>query len=372
VSPVHTFGTADRYSVTLTVTNTGGCDAALTQVVIAGGMPSASFTSNAPHCLGELTVFTNTTSGNNFYNWSFGDGSSSLDSSPTHMYSAAGNYTVVMTATDMGGCGQDVTSALVSIAVSPAPQIAFTPTLVTVGDVVSFSDIGTGATGWLWNFGDGSPVRAGQNVTHAYGTAHLYTVVLTATNGECDRVAQTTVNVRPVVEEQYVYLPLVDKNAGAANNPDLTVVSALSIDPVSPYVWDYATVRVTIQNLGPVAAPGFDVSLFIDRTPGVNKYYEERYEDVKHVSSLGAGATQTLSWTNYFNSAGNHTLYVYVDSRGASDEWGAVWEYNENNNLSAPLVVVVRSYYLGGASDRGGSGWGDEQSLEPEKVAAPE
>jgi len=62
-----------------------------------------------------------------------------------------------------------------------------------------------------------------------------------------------------------------------------------------------------------------------------------------------------------------------VDSRGASDKWGAVWEYNDNNNLSAPLVVVVRSLYsMGSPNHDGGSGWGDEQSLEPEKVAVPE
>ncbi len=95
-------------------------------------------------------------------------------------------------------------------------------------------------------------------------------------------------------------------------------------------MWEYATVRVTTQNLGPVAAPGFDVTCS-STAPG-RKQYTRNVTKSQARELAGRRSDPDASWTNYFNSAGNHTLYVYVDSRGASDEWGAVWEYNENNN----------------------------------------
>ena len=133
------------------------------------------------------------------------------------------------------------------------------------------------------------------------------------------------------------------------------------------------TVQVTIQNIGNVAASGFWVSLFIDSDPGVNKYYPPAYEDPQFVSSLGAGETRTITWTGYFYVGGWHYLYVYVDSRGPSNYYGAVWETNEENNLSNRKDVLVQGFWSG-ESDEGGmssDGWGERQQDGPEKMLSP-
>lgn len=62
--------------------------------------PTAGFTFEAT----ELAVtFTNTSEGATSQSWDFGDGNTSTEESPTHTYAAAGDYTVVLTATNDDG-----------------------------------------------------------------------------------------------------------------------------------------------------------------------------------------------------------------------------------------------------------------------------
>jgi PKD repeat protein len=53
------------------------------------------------------------------FSWSFGDGTTGVGIAPTHIYGAAGTYTVVLTATDsFGFSSQSVTSATISFSSS--------------------------------------------------------------------------------------------------------------------------------------------------------------------------------------------------------------------------------------------------------------
>jgi hypothetical protein len=68
--------------------------------------PLAGFASNSPVRVGSLSVFTNTTTGFGTisYEWNFGDGSPPVtEANPGHLYATAGNYTVILTATNAFG-----------------------------------------------------------------------------------------------------------------------------------------------------------------------------------------------------------------------------------------------------------------------------
>jgi len=55
---------------------------------------------------GTGTVYFNNTSTHaDSYNWDFGDGTNSTETSPTHTYSALGSYNVVLTANSSSGDG---------------------------------------------------------------------------------------------------------------------------------------------------------------------------------------------------------------------------------------------------------------------------
>lgn len=78
---------------------------------------------------------------------------------------AAGNY--VLTATDGFGCaGSDDVNATLT----PLPVGNFTADLSNCPNV-AFSNLSTNATGWIWNFGDGSATTSLQNPTHNYQAA---------------------------------------------------------------------------------------------------------------------------------------------------------------------------------------------------------
>ncbi|MCI0644033.1 MAG: PKD domain-containing protein [Chloroflexi bacterium] len=82
--------------------------------------PTAAFTSSSPDLLGTTTVFTNTSTGTSLnFVWDFGDGSlTSTQANPSHLYLAAGTYTVTLTVTNT--LGTDVAVGLVEITESGA------------------------------------------------------------------------------------------------------------------------------------------------------------------------------------------------------------------------------------------------------------
>jgi PKD repeat protein len=119
--------------------------------------------------------------------WTFGDGGTSTAQNPSHTYTAAGNYTVALTATN--GDGSDVETKTGYIVVTepatPTPPVAAFAGTPTSGDyplAVQFTDQSSNApTSWAWTFGDGGTSTA-QNPSHTYTAAGTFTVVLTATN----------------------------------------------------------------------------------------------------------------------------------------------------------------------------------------------
>lgn len=66
--------------------------------------PVASFTETTSFL---TVIFTNTSQGGNSYLWDFGDGNTSTQMNPTHVYAAEGQYTVQLTVTD--SCGSTST-----------------------------------------------------------------------------------------------------------------------------------------------------------------------------------------------------------------------------------------------------------------------
>jgi len=115
--PVHAYAAAGTYTVNLTVTNTGGSDSEVKTdyitVTSAPVAPVAAFTAT-PN--GLAVQFTDTSTGTEplAHAWTFGDGATSSDRSPTHTYDAAGSYTVTLTVTGANGA-TDTSSATIEV-----------------------------------------------------------------------------------------------------------------------------------------------------------------------------------------------------------------------------------------------------------------
>ncbi|RYE12283.1 MAG: PKD domain-containing protein, partial [Sphingobacteriales bacterium] len=92
----------------------------------APAKPVASFTVTNGGCTGPCTVtFTNTSQHATTYIWNFGDGTAtSALANPTHEYTAAGTYTVTLTAS--GATESNSTSKTVTIAAPTGPGFYIT------------------------------------------------------------------------------------------------------------------------------------------------------------------------------------------------------------------------------------------------------
>ncbi|HRH64862.1 MAG TPA: PKD domain-containing protein, partial [Bacteroidia bacterium] len=189
VSPAHTYTSAGTYSVTLIATQ-GSCADTLVipSMISVEAKPTSSCIAPLTICLGDTINFINTSVGNGSaitgYTWNFGDGtpSSSLIQ-PSHVFSSSGNFSVTLT-TFAGTCVDDTT---IVIAVNPAPQVNFTPNIVSGcgPQTVLFTNATTGSPLYSWNFGDGSPLSSVTNPSHLYTNSGTYTVTLIATQGTC-------------------------------------------------------------------------------------------------------------------------------------------------------------------------------------------
>lgn len=100
---------AGSYSVV--VTDTNGCEGSDTVAVTTANSPVAGFTFTVGGA-GLSYDFTSTSTGATTYSWTFGDGGTSTQANPTHVY-AAGTYTATLIVTN--ACGSDTTTQSVTV-----------------------------------------------------------------------------------------------------------------------------------------------------------------------------------------------------------------------------------------------------------------
>ncbi len=136
------------------------------------------------------------------YNWDFGDGQSSSQASPSHVYQVAGTFTAKLTVTDNGGA---MASATVQITATGAgnqsPVVTITASRTSgvaplrVSFTVFANDPDGQVVGYSWDFGDGQ-TSAIASPEHNYQTPGTYLARLTVTdNGGATANAQTTITV---------------------------------------------------------------------------------------------------------------------------------------------------------------------------------
>lgn len=146
--------------------------------------PIVNFTSDVRSGNIDLTVqFIDTTVGpTNSWLWDFGDGGTSTEQNPTHVYTVAGTYTVTLTVDSLYSYTQEQYIDALSVVLADfmgTPVSGYQPLLV------QYTDLSTplGAiTAWDWDFGDNTPHSTEQSPLHSYVSPGVYTVTLLVAN----------------------------------------------------------------------------------------------------------------------------------------------------------------------------------------------
>jgi gliding motility-associated-like protein len=250
--------------VVLTAMTTAGCyDTYNEPVVIPAGL-TASFTMDNDGCAPFNNQLLNQSVGAIQYLWDFGDGSTSNEINPNHVFDIDNNldttYTVTLTSFNAFGCSQ-VQTQLVHI--YPVPQAAFdaSPNPVIWPNPVSFVNNSSSGltTNYIWDLGDGTLINADDAGSHAYNTWGNYNVLLYASNGQCSDTAFQTI----VVEAPAPQAGFIGDSIGCA--PLLVAFKDTSLF-AQGWLWDFGDGSASI-NSSPIHIyeyPGtFDVRLIV-------------------------------------------------------------------------------------------------------------
>jgi len=184
-NPIHKYSKAGKYKVTLTVANAAGINTVTkTNYITVIAKPAAAFSASPTSGKAPLKVtFSDKSTGTpTKWKWTFGDGSKSFLQNPTHKYSKAGKYKVILTVTNTAGSNTVTKTNYITVVAKPVAAFSASPTSGKAPLKVTFSDKSTGTpTKWKWNFGDGA-TSIKQNPVHKYSNVGSYTVKLTVTN----------------------------------------------------------------------------------------------------------------------------------------------------------------------------------------------
>ena len=193
---------AGTHTLLYTYTATaGGCiDTASRQITVLAP-PLANFTVASPACETKAVTFTGmaTTPVGTItaYTWNFGDGTpiivKNLAAPFTHIYAAAGSYSVTLNVTTSNGCTSAAKQLLLTVSHLPSPAFNFPASACLPAAAVTLDNLSTIADGtgnaftYAWNFGDpasgATNTSVAKNPTHIFGTTGPYNINLQVKSG---------------------------------------------------------------------------------------------------------------------------------------------------------------------------------------------
>lgn len=248
VAPAHRYAAAGTYTVLLVVTNDFGQTATTTRTVTVSAtsaqvVASFVFSPTVPGI--EQDVFFDASASrpaDASLAWNFGDGRTGTGVTPTHRYTLAGTYTVVLVVTNQFGQSAS-TSRTITVTSTTSQVVAnftFSPTNPAVNQDVFFNASGSRPTDatFSWNFGDGT-TGTGMTPIHRYASAATYSVTLTVTNsvGQFATTQRTVPVAGTVLTADFTFSP-TDPTISKGTNTVTFDATPSSSSAVS-YVWDF-------------------------------------------------------------------------------------------------------------------------------------
>ena len=246
-NPVHTYNSDGFYTISLTVTDIGGCvSQKIRYNYVTVGTPGGNFSSDktmvcAGAGVGGQVSFTSfPTSTVIAYNWDFGDGQTSTVKNPFHIFDKAGLYTVKLVINYASGCPTIILKNDFITVVKPVADFVSNDTLLFCApQSVMIKDLSIDTISTIvrreWNFGNG--VTSSLNIDSAnttYLVNGFFDVKLVVTN---------TMNCTDtIIKDEYIKIfgPVAKFSVSDTSGcVPFTVVFTDSSERADIYRWDF-------------------------------------------------------------------------------------------------------------------------------------
>ena len=344
LNPVKSYTTPGTYSIKL-VSNFGACVDSTVKVITILPKPASAFTASpVSSCQAPLTVtFSNGTTGATSTLWNFGDGTTSTNVNPTHIYTATGAYTVTLVSGNSSGCSdtlirfQYIDISQPQITINNLPKKGCAPLPVTFSATVSSNEP---IANYLWDFGDGS-TSTEINPTHIFNTGDFDIKLTVTTAGGCSAsttvVAGVKAGIKPVAN--FVADP---RNVCAMIPINFTDLSTGIIDE---WQWDFGDGESTEQNPTHVYTDtgDFDIQLIVRNNGCADTIKFIRYI---HIDPPIARFTTSFDCNSggkrifIDQSLGAHTWSWTFGDGGTSTEQNPEHTYASPGNYTVTLTVT--------------------------------
>ncbi|MES2681770.1 MAG: PKD domain-containing protein [Bacteroidota bacterium] len=238
LNPTNSYSANGTYTINLSASSNQGCISSLTQTLGIFPPPVISF-SASPLCDINGTFFSPSTatsiaSGSlAAFLWNFGDGGTSTQANPVHIYNSPGAYTVNFTAWSNHNCSASMSNTFL---ISPSPTVAFSTTSVNAcSPTFTFtnnSGISVGPITYTWDFGGGN-TTSNASPSYTFPALGSYTVVLVGkSNMGCTDTAFQYISVYPY--------PVINFSVPASCEKAIFTVSTTAVSgSVTSYLWNF-------------------------------------------------------------------------------------------------------------------------------------
>lgn len=312
-------------------------------VSLALASPTAYFAYDVGSGGAPLTVhFSDESTGGTISSWlwNFGDGTTSTEQNPTHIYSVPGGpYTVNLTIN--GGVSTATGYQIITVTTVPTANFQMNTTAGVAPLAVLFEDISTGVpVSWAWDFGDGA-TSTQRNVTHVYNTPGTYTVALTALDNSGQGSTKTV--AQAVIVTQTAAMPITSFRVTptSGNAPLAVLFTDTSTGVPITWQWDFGdgTGSSAKNPAHTYQYPGlYSVTLTVTNGYGSDSYTASSCVAVAGVSSIvQAGLHASINVASSTNVSFPIAVQFQDMSTGSPNNWS--WSFGDGttSNEQHPL-----------------------------------
>ena len=233
------------------------------------------------------------------YSWDFGDGKTADGTEVSHAFTEAGDYDIIVTASNRDGrySVSDTTRVMVVLPPVPAQALAILPssTSVDTGTPVEFSANvrGDAPLSYNWSFGDGAS-SSSPRPQHTYMTEGDYAVSLELSNAYGRDVRTATITVTQTEPSYCADIVEMSAVPFARNSSILSGDARDILEDHLEILGECLNLNVRVEGLAsPLERPGQELSE--DRARAVMDYYVSNGIGVARVTMRGLGSATGTS-----------------------------------------------------------------------------